>query len=144
MTGKADFTEQEWNAVTEGPTIAGMIVITAQHGGMFRETLAMGKAYAEARQEHGASQLLDEIVAAKPHVDHTRYHSPDELKQHGLQHLRDAIAIVHQKATEAEVDDYRRFVLKLAEKVASAHREDGVEVSAPEQAAIDEISASVS
>ncbi len=143
MTGKTDFTELEWNTVTEGPTIAGMIVITAQHGGMFRETLAMGKAYAEARQEHGASQLLDEIVAAKPHVDHTRYHSPEELKQHGLEHLRDAIAIVRQKATEAEVDDYRGFVLKLAEKVASAHREDGVEVSGPEQAAIDEISASL-
>jgi hypothetical protein len=143
MTGKADFSEQEWNAVIEGPTIAGMIVITAEHGGMFRETLAMGKAYAEARQEHGSSQLLDEIVAAKPHVDHTRYHSPEELKEHGLQHLRDATAIVRQKATEAEVDDYGRFVVKLAEKVASAHREHGVEVSAAEQAAIDEISASV-
>lgn len=143
MTGKADFTEQEWNAVTEGPTIAGMIVITAQHGGMFRETLAMGKAYAEARQEHGASQLLDEIVAAKPHVDHTRYHSPEELKQQGLEHLRDAVSIVEQKATEAEVDDYRRFVLMLADKVASAHREDGVDISEPERAAIDEISASL-
>jgi hypothetical protein len=143
MTGKADFTEQEWNAVLEGPPTAGMIVITAQHGGMFRETLAMGKAYAEARQEHGASQLLDEIVAAKPHMDHTRYHSPEELKQHGLQQLSDAVAILQQKATEAEVDDYRRFVLKLAERVASAHREHGVEVSGAEQAAIDEISASL-
>jgi hypothetical protein len=143
MTGKADFTEQEWSAITEGPTVAGMIVITAQHGGMFRETLAMGRAYAEARQEHGASQLLDEIVAAKPHVDHTRYHSPEELKQHGLEHLRDAVTILGQKATESEVEDYRRFVLKLVEKVASAHREDGVEVSAPERAAIDEISASL-
>jgi hypothetical protein len=27
----------------------------------------------EARQQHGASELLDEIVAAKPAIDHTRY-----------------------------------------------------------------------
>jgi len=31
----------------------------------------------------------------------------------------------------------------LAERVAHAHREDGVDVSPPEQAAIDEISASL-
>jgi hypothetical protein len=43
-----------------------LIVITAAHGGTFRETIAMSKAYAETRAEHGASELLDEIVSAKP------------------------------------------------------------------------------
>ena len=49
----------------------------------------MAKAYVEARKQHGESELLDEIVAAKPERDHTHYHSPDELKQSGLKHLRD-------------------------------------------------------
>lgn len=40
-------------------------------GGMFRETVAMSKAYAEARAQHGDSELLDEIVTAKPQVDQT-------------------------------------------------------------------------
>jgi len=75
MTGKADFTPQEWELVLEGPPSAGMIVVTAQRGGTIRETLAIAKAYVEARQQHGESELLDEIVAAKPEVDHTRYHS---------------------------------------------------------------------
>ena len=51
---------------------------------MFRETMAMAKAYAEARAEHGDSELLDEILASKPKLEHARYHSPDELKEHGL------------------------------------------------------------
>jgi hypothetical protein len=42
--------------------------------GTFRETIAMSKAYAEARAEHGESELLDEIVSAKPKMDHARYH----------------------------------------------------------------------
>jgi hypothetical protein len=143
MTAKADFTEQEWDAVLEGPPSAGMIVVTASRGGTFRETFAIGKAYAEARKQHGASQLLDEIVSAKPEIDHTRYHSPEELKEHALQHLRDAVEVLGRKATPEEVDDYRRFVLGLAERVAEAHKEDGTSVSGPEQAAIDDIKASL-
>jgi hypothetical protein len=139
MTGKADFTEQEWERVLAGPPSAGMIVVTAQRGGTFRETIAMAKAYAEARRQHGQSELLDEIVSAKPEVDHTRYHSIDELKQQGLQHLRDAVELLERKATPEEVDQYRGFVLTLAEKVASAHRENGDVVSDAERAAIDEI-----
>lgn len=143
MTTKADFTADEWATVLEGPPSAGMIVVTAQRGGTFRETFAIGKAYAEARKQHGESELLDEIVAAKPEVDHTRYRSPEELRQHGLEHLRDAIQALERKASPQEIDAYRRFVLSLAEKVAASHREHGVAVSEAEQAALDEISASL-
>ena len=66
MTTKAAFSPEEWTVVLEGPSTAGMIVITAAHGGTFRETVAMAKAYTEARAQHGESELLDEIVAAKP------------------------------------------------------------------------------
>jgi hypothetical protein len=125
MTAKADFTSEEWEQVLEGPTSAGMIVITAQRGGTLRETVSMAKAYAEARQHHGQSELLDEIVAAKPEIDHTRYHSPEEVKEHALGHIRDAVALLDAKATPEELDDYKRFVVNLADKVAHAHREGG-------------------
>ena len=139
MTTKSDFTPEEWLLILEAPPSAGMIVVTAQRGGSFRESIAIAKAYVEARQQHGESELLDEIVAAKPERDHTHYHSPDELKQSGLQHLRDSVALLERKATPAEVDDYRRFIVTLSHKVAAAHREHGVEVSDSEQVAINEI-----
>jgi hypothetical protein len=143
MTTKAAFSPEEWKAVLEGPPTAGLIVITAARGGMFRETIAMSKAYAEARTEHGESELLDEIVAAKPQTDHTRYHSPEELRDNGLRQLRDAVALVDSKATTQERDDYRRFVLTLANKVAAAHREGGQSVSAGEAEAIQQITAAL-
>lgn len=143
MTTKADFTADEWATVLEGPPSAGVIVITAQRGGTFRESFAIGKAYVEARKQHGESELLDEIVAAKPEVDHTRYHSPEEVREHGLQHLRDAIQVLERKATPEEIDGYRRFVVMLAEEVAASHREHGAAVSEAEQASIDEISTSL-
>ena len=139
MTGKADFTQDEWKVVLEAPPSAGLIVLTAQKGGTFRETIAMAKAYGEAREEHGQSELLDEVASAKPERDHTHYHSLTELKQGGLQHLRDAVALLETKATPDEVGDYRRFILTLAEKVANAHREHGKSVSDAEREAIAEI-----
>ena len=143
MTTKAAFSPEEWKVVLEGPPAAGMIVITAARGGMFRETVAMSKAYGEARAEHGDSELLDEIVAAKPEMDHTRYHSAEELRDNGLRHLRDAVALVGSKATSQERDDYRRFVLTLAGKVAAAHKEGGQSVSPAEAEAIKQITAAL-
>ena len=139
MTGKADFTQDQWKVVLEAPPSAGLIVLSAQKGGTFRETIAMAKAYTEARQEHGESELLDEITAAKPERDHTHYRSPAELKEGSLQNVRDAVALVETKATPDEVGDYRRFILTLADKVANAHREHGQSVSDAEQQAIAEI-----
>jgi hypothetical protein len=143
MTTKAAFSDEEWKVVLEGPPTAGMIVITAAHGGLFRETIAMSKAYVEARGQHGESELLDEIVAAKPQADHTRYHSAEELKANGLAHLREAAALLESKATAEEREEYGRFVLNLANKVAAAHREGGQSVSPAEAGAIQEIAAAL-
>jgi hypothetical protein len=139
MTTKAAFSPEEWKAVLEGPPSAGMIVVTAARGGMFRETIAMSKAYADARTQHGASELLDEIVAAKPHIDHTRYHSVEELRDNGLGNIRSAVTALGGKATPEELDDYRRFVIALANKVAAAHREGGQDVSPAEAEAVQQI-----
>jgi hypothetical protein len=139
MTGSADFTPEEWKIVSEAPTSAGMIVSTAQHGGSFREVFAMAKAYTEARKEHGDSALLDELVSHKPAMDKTKAHSAEELKEHGLQLIREAVALVEQKATPDELADYRRFVVSLAERVAGAK----ADVSEGEQAAIAEITAAL-
>jgi hypothetical protein len=147
MTGMADFTPQEWDQVLEGPTSAGLIVITADRGGTVRETFSMAKAYAEARQHHGQSELLDAIVAAKPELDRTRAGSLDELKTRNLAHIRDAVALVKGKASPQELDEYRRFLLGLAETVAAAHREggrDGDPVSDAERTAITEITDALS
>ena len=138
MSTKADYTEDEWKTIIEAPTSAGMIVITASRGGTFRETFSMAKAYTEARKQHGASALLDDVVSTNPKVDR-HGGSPAELETRGLGHLRDAVALIGAKGSPEEVDEYRRFVVGLAERVAHAHREGGVEVSDTEQAAINQI-----
>jgi len=139
MTVKSDFDEAEWDLVAEGPVTAGMIVLTADSGGTFRETMALARAYTDARKEHGQSELLDEIVSAKPEFDRHRYHSTRELYDAGLDRIAQAAAAVGRKGTAEELADYRGFVVTLATKVAEAHKEEGQEVSPAEQAALNAI-----
>ena len=147
MTRKADFNAEEWSKVVDGPLYAGMRVISAERGGTLRETVAMSRVYQEARERQGASELLDELIKSPPSID------PDRIRAAGgdiaavtTRELRDAIAILEGNATQAEVDDYKRFVMTLAQAVAGAHKEGGFlgigskPISDAENQALDEIS----
>ncbi len=142
MTDKADFTEEEWNLVREGPPTAGMIILVSSKGGSFRETWALAKTFAEARKQQSESELLDAIVADKP--DTPRFHSPEEAEQQGLEQLRQAVALLREKATPEDVESYGNFVREVARRVAEAHKEEDQAVSAGEQEAIAKIETALS
>ena len=141
MTSKADFTDQEWVLVREGPPTAGMVTLLASSGGSFRESWALAKTFAEARQQQGESDLLDALVAEKPEMK--RYHSAEEAENKGLSRLSEAVALLEQKATPDEVESYKRFTLSVAERVAEAHKEHGTQVSPEERDAITKIESSL-
>jgi len=149
MTKKADFNAEEWSTLAEGPLLAGMQVITASRGGTIRESLAIGQTYAKARQQQGESELLDDLVAAPPSVDPQRARSAADLALASSERLREAQKILDEKASSEETDAYKRFVLTVAEAAATAHKEGGfmgvggMQVSAEEQAALDEIAATL-
>lgn len=127
----------------EAPTSAGLLVSTAQHGGSFRESFSLAKAYVEARTATGASDLIDEIAQSKPKVDRARQSSAEDLREHHLGIIREAVSLLESKATPEELAEYRRFTLSLAERVARAKEESEEPVSEAERAAIDEISAAL-
>ncbi len=144
MTSKADFTTEEWELLREAPSTAGMIVITAERGGQFRESVAMAKAYVDARKDHGDSPLLDELVDAGPKVDHGRFKTPQKRREYGLEQLHEAADLLERKATSQEVGEYRAFVNGLSKRAAEASkgrflRRRGKRVSDAEQSAIEEI-----
>jgi hypothetical protein len=142
MTGKADFSEQEWETVIEGPTSAGLIVSTAERGGTFRESFSMAKAWSEARGAAGASSLVDEIAQSKPKVDRDGG-SGEGMREQLIGNIREAVSLLEAKASPEELADYRRFTLAIAERVADAKSEGEQPVSDAERAAIDEISSAL-
>jgi hypothetical protein len=149
MTTKADFNAEEWATVVEGPVLAGMRVVTADRGGTIRESLAMGKVYQQARQQQGDSGLVDELVSSPPAMDQERLRAAGDVAAATTERLREALGILGEKASPEEVEAYKRFVLNVAEAAAKAHKEGGFigiggkQVSQSEQAALDEIAATL-
>jgi hypothetical protein len=143
MTEKAAFNAEEWSKVVEAPALVALRVIAADRGGTIRESLSLGRAYAAARSD--GSGLFQEIVSSAPQVDPSELKDPGALPQRAESAVREALALLEQKAAPEEVEAYRDFLLKVAETVARAHKEGGFlgiggkEVSESEQAALDEI-----
>ena len=145
MTTKSGFNADEWERVARAPALAGVMVALADRGGTFRESLALGKAYAAAKRDEGASELLQELVASPPSLDRESAGQPDQIPEQILE----AVRLVEEKATPEETEEYRQFVLRLADVVAHAHKEGGTlgiggkEVSPEEQAALDRLSSTL-
>jgi hypothetical protein len=150
MIRKADFNAEEWSTVVEGPLYAAMRVISADRGGTLRETLALGRVYQEARGRHGESELLDELVKSPPSID------PDRIREAGgnvaavaADRIREAMRILEAQAKPEETDAYKRFVMTVAQAVASAHKGGGFlgiggkQISDAENRALDDISAAL-
>ena len=146
MTGKAEFNAEEWSVVAGAPLLAAMLVIAADRGGSIRESVAVGRAYTEAREQHDG-ELMSALLATPPATAGPRPESPADLRDQANATLREAVAILDRVGTQDEVVEYKRFVFSIAESVAKAHKEGGFlgvggkPVSESEQAALDEIAA---
>jgi hypothetical protein len=145
MPTKSDFNAEEWSTVVEAPVLAGLRVVAAARGGTIRESLAVGRVYAEARKNQGGSDLLDEIVASPPPFDPRRVQVGGDIARVSTERLQEALRLVSEKGSPETAEEYKRFVLAVAQAAAEAHKEGGFagiggrRVSEEEQRALDEL-----
>ncbi len=118
MATKADFTEDEWDALWRGVTGSGMLVSVADQDftDAFGEAHALSKRIAEERAS-GATPLLRELASGRK----TGFGvvKPERAEAMTLDALRTATATLTAKAPD-ELEGYRHFVLGVADAVAEA------------------------
>ena len=137
MAGKADFTEDEWDALQKGVTGAGMLVSVADRDftDSFGEASALAKQLAAHRESE--SQLVREL--AETHgTGFGMTASPEEILQGTIDALTSAVGTLGEKALD-ELEAYRSLVLEVATAVAEA--KGGVKEA--ETAAIEKIKAAL-
>jgi tellurite resistance protein len=119
MAGKADFTEQEWEALQKGVTGAALLVSLADRSffDTFKEVGALGKHLSEARKT-SQSPLIQE-VAEMHGTGFGLTASPDKVENETMEALQSAIGALGAKAPE-DVEAYKQFVLDVAQSVAAA------------------------
>jgi len=138
MATKADFTDEEWKAMQEGITGAGMYVATVDRGffDSFKEASALAHHLREA-QQHNDSVLIRDLAAGhdKPFGMTA---SQQEIEQSTEATLKQAVSILEAKSPE-DVAAYKQLVLDVAQSVAEAAKG----VSDQENQAIDHIRAAL-
>ena len=118
MAGKADFTEEEWNALQQGVTGAGLLVSAAHRDftDAFGEAGAVAKQLAAHRESE--SQLVRELSGTRG-TGFGLVASPKEVVEGTIDALGTAVAALGAKAPD-ELEAYRGLVLDVAKAVAEA------------------------
>jgi hypothetical protein len=162
MANKTDFSPDEWQQVVAGMFLAGVAVSAADPSGlwgMLKESFASGRTLLEAKSTAGDNALVKAIVAdletsegrssAQAFVkQRLQGAKADDLKQRAIDSVREAAALVGQKAP-LEATSYKGWLLKIAGNVAEASKEGGflgfggVPVSDAERATLAELTAAL-
>jgi hypothetical protein len=157
MTGRADFTDEEWERIRRAPFVAGMALTIADPGGpieISKEGMAtIRAATVPPSQEELLSAVALDIQAAlqqkqNPAKDFKPSSAPTAAAEI-LDELRGVDAIVSAKATPEEADAFRDWLIATAQAAADAAKEGGFmgfgaeRVSQGEQEMLDQIRAAL-
>ena len=119
MASKPELTEAEWDTLRKGAVGAGLLVSVSDRSffDSFKEAGALARHVAEARRDTD-SEVVREL-ASQSGTGFGLTSSPEEVERETLEALRSSVSTLEAKAP-GEVEDYRRFVLNLAESVGRA------------------------
>jgi hypothetical protein len=136
MTTQEAFTAEEWTQMETAPIYAGMGIIAADPAvtSIFKETAAMAKALVQSPVPAGSDELVGSLVAEyqkkvenKEKFEEPQFETkdPEVIMQQIYEYVGGAAAIVDEKATAAEAQGYKEWLMTVAQAVAEAGKEGG-------------------
>ena len=151
MTSKKDFTDEEWARVRRAPLVAGVAISLADPGGpieIAKETTATLRSATlpPSQEELLAAVALDVQALAQQRQNPLGDFKPRSGQQ-VLEELRAVNEIVTAKATPAEAEAFRAWLLTAAQAAADAGKEGGFlgfgaeQVSAGERQMLEQVRA---
>jgi hypothetical protein len=135
MASRADFTNEEWERLGRAPLVAGFAISIADPGGPFetlKESRAVLNTVLEAARDGGFGSFVQSVasdVAAKAE----RRENPmagftpggRNAREALLDELRAVHALLVEKATPEDVDDFREWLRISSQRAALAAKEGG-------------------
>ncbi len=163
MTGKADFTPEEWWLLKETPLRVGAAVMVAAPSGTsgtMQEIVANATALANASQLFPDSELIkalttpdDDKQAYKPALaevgDADRRAREERVKAETLDMCRRVADLLDHKVAAEQAREYKQWVMQVGGDVAQAAEEGGLmrigakRVSVPEVKMLTDIAAAL-
>ena len=134
MTSKADFTPEEWKTIVAAAPMVGLAVTCASPNGpwgVLKEMLSMGMAMAEMLQKGGSNPLIAALAAdlkerqtkAEPP---SGMKDPEACKEMALAHVRAVNELLARKVKGPEGEEFKKWLLEVAHRVAESSNEGGI------------------
>jgi hypothetical protein len=158
MGVKDNFTTEEWRILLKAPMLVSYAVAGAapsDEEGYIQEMSAVADAIFEGGEAASKDSLVSAVVAnivanaEDNERGQTEKISVSDTKERALANCREVAALLQTKATPQDADDYKRWLLAVAQRVASAAKEGGIfgfggaQVSKSEVATINEIASAL-
>jgi hypothetical protein len=135
MTTKADFTQEEWARLARAPLVAGMAITLADPGGpieTLKESSAALRTVLEAAEDGQHGELVRSLASDVAEQARQRHnplagfrpkgaHAADEV----LEELRAVNALLVERVTPEEREQFREWLKTAAQRAATAAREGG-------------------
>lgn len=151
---KEKFTTEEWRALLKAPMLVSYAIAgsaPSDEEGYIQEMSAVADAIFEGGEAASKDSLVSEVVAnivanaEENERGQTEKISVGDTKERALANCREVAALLQTKASAEDADAYKRWLLAVAQRVASAAKEGGIfgfggsQVSKSEVATIGEI-----
>jgi hypothetical protein len=135
MTTKAEFTEEEWARLVRAPLVAGMAISLADPGGpieTLKESSAALQTVLEAAQSGSHGEFVRAVAADFAVKARSRQNPMAGFKPKGTQageevlsELRAVNALLVEKLTDEEREQFREWLKTAAQRAAKAAKEGG-------------------
>ena len=155
MTGKTDFTEEEWTRLKRSPFVAGMAISLADPGGpieLVKETAATLRTVTGPAAQGDRGELVTAVAEEVAAEAKARKNPLSDFRAKGalagqeiLEELAAVNAIVSAKASPEDAEAFRAWLKDAAQEAANAAKEGGflgfhaVRVSEGEQRMLDKL-----
>jgi hypothetical protein len=135
MSVKDKFTPEEWRNLLKAPMLVSYAVAGAAPSGeegYIQEMSAVADAIIEGGQRAAQDSLLRAVVAdivanaEDEQRGQTEKLSVSEVNERALENCRAVAGLLQTKASAEEAGEYKRWIIGVAYKVASAAKEGGV------------------
>ena len=155
MSGKTDFTEEEWTRLKRSPFVAGMAISLSDPGGpieLVKETAATLRTVTGPAAQGGRGELVTAVAEEVAAEAKARKNPLSDFRAKGalagqeiLEELAAVNAIVSAKASPEDAEAFRAWLKDAAQEAANAAKEGGflgfhaVRVSEGEQRMLDKL-----
>jgi phosphoribosylaminoimidazole-succinocarboxamide synthase len=131
MSGKADFSVDEWDLLRSSPLMASLLVVAASPSGpvgLVQESTAAGKLVMQAAATAQtpllkalAEDMVQTMAIPRPPAGAT----PAQVQEAAAEILRRTSALLATKATPEEASEIKDWLAKIAQATAEAAKEGG-------------------